>query len=257
MNTKVLEERLEKSEKKVDTIRMSIERKKNLISKKEAEFQKKTGVIYTDDHRIIPKEFQSMGMNEEEAWDAYCLFCDVETLHEELENLKKKLTDTERIVNMYKSDLKEQTRKEETFRNDVPEILKHMEEQLIEEWDRWDKERKERLQKLYNEVGYQEFFHGKTKHTYAEYEFMMESMEKIHESNCKLARKEVMDLHNMVKDITGEVTDWSNIRCEQGNSFPVLTGIVYGKKGKASVQTILAGGYNIQRLHIRTLVHSL
>lgn len=52
--------------------------------------------------------------------------------------------------------------------------------------------------------------------------------------------------------IVGEITDASNLRV--GNKGD-LNGYIIGTKGTAKVQTIGAGGYNIQCFHFRTLIH--
>ena len=49
------------------------------------------------------------------------------------------------------------------------------------------------------------------------------------------------------------ITDCSYIRW----GGKCLDGYIVGKNGKASVETIGAGGYNIQRWHLRTLVHKI
>ena len=50
----------------------------------------------------------------------------------------------------------------------------------------------------------------------------------------------------------GEITDVSALSI--GGKQGEINGIVIGKNGKARVETIMAGGYNIQCLHYRVLV---
>ena len=61
----------------------------------------------------------------------------------------------------------------------------------------------------------------------------------------------VLNLYNRIKEVTGEVTSWDNIRF----NGKALNGRVEGVKGIANVETIVAGGYNVQCLHMRVLVH--
>lgn len=77
----------------------------------------------------------------------------------------------------------------------------------------------------------------------------------IHEDNVKEGKKVILDLVNRVTKITGPITNWSGLYARPGNGgWTVLNGFVEGEDGKASVESILAGGYAIQRLHVRTLV---
>ena len=91
----------------------------------------------------------------------------------------------------------------------------------------------------------------KNKHT--GYDFMRLSNLEIIENNEKSAKALIIDLFYRIRHITGEVTDWTQIFCSNN----ALNGIVIGKEGRAKVESILAGGYNIQRLHVRVLVHSV
>ena len=59
---------------------------------------------------------------------------------------------------------------------------------------------------------------------------------------------------DQIEHITGEITDVSNLRIGAKGE---LNGFVVGKTGKAKVQTIGAGGDNIQRFHYRTLIHRI
>ena len=57
-----------------------------------------------------------------------------------------------------------------------------------------------------------------------------------------------------VNNICGTMTDASDLRIGYNGE---LNGTIIGTKGKASVKTIGAGGYNIQQFHFRTLVHKI
>jgi hypothetical protein len=78
--------------------------------------------------------------------------------------------------------------------------------------------------------------------------------EKIHANNQRDGENLILDLLKRVTKITGPVRDWSQLHVTQGNQGAVINGLVYGEDGAARVDSILAGGYNVQRLHVRTLV---
>lgn len=65
-------------------------------------------------------------------------------------------------------------------------------------------------------------------------------------------KHKVLDLIRRVTKVTGTITDASNLRI--GEQSGELNGLVIGTDGKAYVETIGAGGYNIQRFHYRVLV---
>ena len=77
-------------------------------------------------------------------------------------------------------------------------------------------------------------------------EWLDKTIEK--EKNDKL-----LDLMSRVTRITGVITDAGYLRIHNGE----LNGIIVGEKGSVTVNTIGAGGYNIQRFHWRTLVKKI
>ncbi len=54
--------------------------------------------------------------------------------------------------------------------------------------------------------------------------------------------------------IVGKITDASDLKIGAKGD---LNGIIIGEKGKAKVQTVGAGGYNIQCFHFRTLINKV
>jgi len=76
---------------------------------------------------------------------------------------------------------------------------------------------------------------------------------KLEEILLKDCKARYFELVNEVTEITGIITDASNLSIHAGE----LNGIITGEKGKAKVQTFSAGGWNIQCFHYRTRVTRL
>ena len=75
--------------------------------------------------------------------------------------------------------------------------------------------------------------------------------EKIVADMAKEVEARRIDLYNRCAKIVGTVTDAIGLRLGNNGS---INGFVIGTEGKAEVETIYAGGYNIQCLHYRVLV---
>lgn len=67
-------------------------------------------------------------------------------------------------------------------------------------------------------------------------------------------KAKMIDLILRVNKVVGVITDAGGLMINnKGN----LDGIIVGEEGTAKIETISAGGYNIQCFHFRTLVHEL
>lgn len=66
-------------------------------------------------------------------------------------------------------------------------------------------------------------------------------------------RSRMLDLAQRIGEHVGKITDAQGLHIQNGE----IAGVIFGEKGSATIQTIGAGGYNIQRFHFRTLVHPI
>ena len=244
MKIETLRDRIEKAKAK-------IEKKSGTIVKRNAQIEKKVALLkaegIADPLNADPWDHRTT--------DAYWTLCDIRDHLESIERLEKEIVATKETLAKYEAQLTGEIAKEEILLKEIPEIFNSLRDELVAEWDRWDLARREDLKKQYRELCYKGFFERNTR---AGYEFMYKTEEQIHAANVQDAKILILDLYYRVKGITGEVTDWAGIETEVGtHGFTVLNGIVIGKEGRAKVESIYAGGYNIQRLHVRVLVHSI
>ena len=63
----------------------------------------------------------------------------------------------------------------------------------------------------------------------------------------------MLDLAQRIGEKVGRIADATGLHIQNGE----IAGVIYGENGSATIQTIGAGGHNIQRFHFRTLVHEL
>ena len=87
------------------------------------------------------------------------------------------------------------------------------------------------------------------------HEKAIETNESIEKRSANDAKDLVKDFYKRVIAFTGEITELNGLYIDvDNNGFSVINGIVEGKEGKCKVESISAGGYNIQCWHIRLLV---
>lgn len=250
MKITTLQERIEKATAKV-------EKKENTIVKKTAQIQKKSAMLakkYGIDAETFDK-YNREGFSEEASHEIYWTMCDIDYLKDDIARGAKEIEATKKTIEKYQAQLAGEIEKETIIIKEVPESMKQMQKELAERWDAWDIAYRDALRKEYAEQGYTEFIKN---HRYSEYEYRNMTDEKIHETNMNDAKLYVIQLYYRIKDVTGEVTNWEGITMTVGAwGCPTLNGYVEGKEGRALVESIGAGGYNIQRFHIRTLVKEI
>lgn len=235
MKSHELQERLAKAQEKVEKCKATIERHKAQAEKKLQTIQRNGWSLNLEDYR---------GSDNREAWS---LVYDYHYKLRDVEGAKVKLEDAEQVVKNWQERLDKQIAVELTISNEVPEAFKEARAELVLRWVQNDILERNKMLAKKRELPYKEF---RKLYRYTE----EEALRKTDEEFLKIEEREadlwLINLYNRVKEITGEVTDCSSLywggKC--------LDGTVVGKNGVAVVETIGAGGYNIQRFHLRVLV---
>lgn len=231
-----IQERLTKAQEKVEKCKDTIERHKAQAEKK---LQKITAKGISPD----PRDNRD---NNEDFW----LCCEYKNKLEDIEGAKDKLDEAEQIVKNWQDKLDRQIKIELTLSNEVPEAFKQARAELVEEWVASDIRAREAMIQKKKELSYKDF---RKLYRYTEEESLRHTDEEFRKIEEREADMWLINLYNRVKEITGEVTDCRYLHW----GGKCLDGYVVGKAGKAKVETIGAGGYNIQRYHLRVLVHKV
>ena len=140
---------------------------------------------------------------------------------------------------------------------EVPEVLQILKNQLIENWNEYDLNRKALAKKRRDEIRADKVKYPARMADYylskSDINILYKSDNEIKNENEKKANFTVAKLYYQVKEKVGNIYGWDYIRLQNH----LLSGQVHGDKGSVYVETIYAGGYNIQKLHFRTLIKSI
>lgn len=242
MTVTTLRDRISKIEERILKKQKTVESKRALLKKKQAAISK-AGYSLDD------KEAARENMN------IFWLFCDIDFLKEDLNRLPKEIEELKATLQKYQEQLTGAAAKEDLYSNEIPDCLKGMEQELVEKWTAFDIRRKNQIWEAKKSLSCTEY-----RKMFSKYEFSTlayRSDEEIRKDNEKDAKAMVLNLYSRIKDITGEVIDWSGIRLAQGARGSVaLNGLVIGKQGKCRVESIYAEG-PVQRLHVRVLTKKI
>lgn len=238
-----LKEKVLKAEEKVTKCKATIERHK-------AQAEKKRNLIISKGWNPDYDRYCRQGNTEEEQNESYWLMCEYEWKLEDIKTATQKLKDAEIILSNWKEKLSKQLEIERTITFEMPEIFIQCQEFLAKKWAEYDIKFRDEMRENKKVLSYEDF---RKKYSWSTEDDYNKTYEEFLKAEMRNAELWIIDLYNRVKVITGEVSDWNHIRF----SGKALDGVVTGENGTARVETIEAGGYNIQRFHLRTLVHEV
>ena len=278
MKPETIQTRIENTQAAIAKVKRTIARQKKLLEKRTANLENQ-GIDLKDPEKA---KFGPDGKPIPEYWDI-CDYCNtlnsVKTNTAKLEDLEDRLKDylgqadkvkaendvpmvpaVEEFLIRYRSESRDFLCKDVTalaaFEEDRRIIVKGIEA----EYDRPFNHRQE-IGRRMKEAGVDYDTHQRrirnnfSKETVYLYSFGKPGEKPFEEKLSKLLDEDIrlkrIDLFRRCEAAVGTITDAKGLRVGENGS---LNGLVEGEKGKAYLQTIVAGGWNIQRMHYRVMV---
>lgn len=259
-----LQERINKAEE-------TIAKKNTLIEKRNKSIEKTMKKLHdlgytSEDYDSVQNEMEEARANDfngDKFQEGYNYICDLHTYYESIRDAYKAIEETQEKINKYNNMMKAEEAKED-FINNLPENVIEFMNELEDSWNKYDMRRRDKIQAMKHELYQYDNFSTEYKEGKAKmhqmfgsnwYEDSFLTDEQIKKDNKKAVKSLILDFINRVKDRVGTITSFANLHLNRDNQgFAILNGKVEGTEGTARVESIYAGGYNIQRLHVRVLV---
>jgi chromosome segregation ATPase len=259
-----LQERINKAEETITKKNTLIEKRNKSIEKT---MKKLRDLDYTsDDYDSLQSEMEearAKDFNGTKFQEGYNYIYDLHTYYESIKDAHKAIEETKEKINRYSDMLKAEEAKND-FINNLPDNVKTFMDELEDSWNKYDMRRRDKILEMRHELyhmnssstEYKEL-HVKIQQKFGNnwYEDALLTDEQIKKDNKKAVRALILDFINRVKDRVGTITSFANLYLNRDNQgYAILNGKVEGTNGVARVESIYAGGYNIQKLHVRVLV---
>ena len=203
-------------------------------------------------HQSLMLKKQSLRDKAQDENDRFWLDCDIEELEERIDATREKIAKAAQALEAAEVAKEAKTAKEAA----MPEQLREYRDKLASEWNACDlNQRRTMLEQ--GESYYR--INGKVNsglyRSYIELTSMSEA--DIRKRNHEYATAAVENLIARVEKAVGTPQGYSRLYVTKGNWMEggsAINGYVSGDRGTVEVRSILAGGHNIQRLHVRVLV---
>lgn len=280
-----LKEKVQKAEEKV-------EKKKATIARHEKQLAKKQKVLTDMGYDISDLEAIKWDKEAKRGSSVYYEVCDVEGKLRDIKGAQDKLRDAEIVLANWQKKLEKEEDKENFIKNQAPQVIvdflydwkEKAREWYIRRYDAYKKFEAEldaKVEATEKEIGIGEYRMPnreqkaileekgldyrsvqKKKANFAGAIIMMMDNHRKEEARLAFLEKtleadrkvKLLDLVYRINDVVGVIEDASGLYISDSGS---INGVVSGSKAKANVETIDAGGWNIQCWHYRTLVHPI
>lgn len=292
MKIETLKEKIENARLKVEKCEKTIERHENQLVKKLDKASKTFGFDFTGFEKEEIEAYKDDHHEELRTHENYWDLIDVIRKFEDIKGARGKLADADRVLKNWEDKLAVELEAERYLEDNAPEVIM----EFIENWKRmaydwhvkrfedyqsFKKKLKEDLAEARRELGINERMMptraqdkelqkvgldyksiNKRKVEFAGMTVMkLDEIRNETERWAWLDRKlevekkaKLLDLVYRLNNEVGKTLDATDLRIgAEGN----LNGIVIGETGKVKVETVGAGGWNIQCFHYRTLMHKL
>lgn len=232
-----IEERIAKAKEKIEKKNATIAKKNKMIAKM-YDLLEKNGFSYDVDFGVLYEQNRDLY---DKVWNMDYLAEDTLRLEKEIKNIQNTISKYEEML------VKEIARL--TDNEKIPDVLLQLKDNLEEEFYESQIKRRNFLMEEYKKLGYSAFIR-KYRGAYGE---LFQDDAEIEKDAKMSAEYFVEDIWRRTREEIGEMTDFSNVHV----SGHALNGVFVGTEGKCSVETIVAGGYNIQREHLRAIIHKM
>lgn len=254
---------------RINKCKETITKKENLINKRKKAIEKKIKDLQdlgykgsTYEELCEEKEkYRENNFNEPIFQEGYGIIYDISSYSRSIEDAKKAIENEKIKLNKYLNMLESEKEKDDLI-NNLPENIKEFVNELVDNWNEYDKNKKRKIHKSITEweenknISYKEFDKEMERRFGRNYwDFSRTSDEQIEKDNKEAGRILILDFINRVSFKVGKIESFDQLSVNRDNQgFAILNGVIKGRDGEAKVSSILAGGYNIQKLHIRVLV---